>query len=65
MAEGPMKYLGLVDAFSLIEMWHAAYLCDKDPYCEGMIAYAVAAGAISAGLCSSGLLSWAGSASNS
>ena len=43
-SDGPMKYLGFVACASLIEMWHAAVLCDKDTYCEGMVAWSVAAG---------------------
>ena len=35
---------------SIIEMWHAARICDKSSQCEGMLAWGVAAGAISAGL---------------
>jgi len=50
-SDGPMKHLGFIAFASLIEMWHASVLCDKDAYCEGMIAYAVAAGAIPLILC--------------
>jgi len=35
---------------SIIEMWHAARICDKSYKCEGMLAWGVAAGAASAGL---------------
>jgi len=37
-------------AASIIEMWHAARICDKSTSCEGMLAWGVAAGAGSAGL---------------
>merc|ERR1712166_730340 len=35
---------------SIIDMWHAARICDTSYYCEGMLAWGVAAGAASAGL---------------
>jgi hypothetical protein len=40
------KYIAGVFFASFIEMWHAAVKCDNDAYCEGMVAYAVAAGVV-------------------
>lgn len=35
---------------SIVEMWHAARVCDNSWKCKGMLAWGVSAGAISAGL---------------
>merc|ERR1711865_55935 len=51
-AEGGLdlsKKLLMVVAFaSIIEMWHAARICDKAVYCEGMLSWGWFSGAISA-----------------
>lgn len=44
----PKKYLTGIFAASIVEMWHAARICDKAAYCQGMLAWGVAAGAFSA-----------------
>jgi len=49
------KYLLVIFTASVIEMWHAARVCDKAPYCTGMLAWGVAAGSVAAGL----ILIWA------
>merc|ERR1711959_487806 len=38
--------LGLL-GFSVIELWHAAEICDSATHCEGMLGWGVAAGAVS------------------
>ena len=50
-ADSGGQYLAASAFAAFIEMWHASYLCDKDQYCEGMVAYAVAAGALPLLLC--------------
>eukprot|EP00656_Telonema_subtile_P025285 TRINITY_DN2736_c0_g1_i2.p1 TRINITY_DN2736_c0_g1~~TRINITY_DN2736_c0_g1_i2.p1 ORF type:complete len:241 (-),score=40.08 TRINITY_DN2736_c0_g1_i2:286-1008(-) len=44
------KMLLAIFLASLLEMWHAARICDEDSHCEGMLAWGVSAGAISSGL---------------
>lgn len=44
------KLLLGIFAASIVEMWHAARVCDKSWWCTGMLAWGVAAGAVSAGL---------------
>ena len=46
----PKKFLLMVFGASVIEMWHAARVCDKSQWCEGMLGWGVAAGSISAAL---------------